>query len=119
MAIKKTTTTEKSTQKTTKPTEKKATRTAKPKRKEVDLSQSVLVINMTQGSLTYVAKKGTGYLELSEYLDSDYLTVEELKIMKSSARGMFDKGWLFVDDEDVVEFLELRNKWTLSYYLMS
>lgn len=43
--------------KTTKPTEKKTTRTAKPKRKEVDLSQSVLVINMTQGSLTYVAKK--------------------------------------------------------------
>ena len=65
---------------------------------------------MTQGSLTYVAKKGTGYLELSEYLDSDYLTVEELKIMKSSARGMFDKGWLFVDDEDVVEFLGIKKQ---------
>lgn len=110
MAIKKTTTTEKSTKKTTKPTEKKTTRTTKPKRKEVDLSQSVLVINMTQGSLTYVAKKGTGYLELSEYLDSDFLTVEELKIMKSSARGMFDKGWLFVDDEDVVEFLGIKKQ---------
>ena len=53
----KTTTTEKSTQKLLNLLKRKTTRTAKPKRKEVDLSQSVLVINMTQGSLTYVAKK--------------------------------------------------------------
>ncbi|MDK1672908.1 hypothetical protein QOK74_08480 [Staphylococcus saprophyticus] len=107
MAIKKVETTEPTTQ-TKKATTKKTTR--KPVRKEIDLQQNVLVMNMTQGSLTYVAKKGTGYLELGEYLDSDYMTVEDLQIMKNAARGMFEKGWLFIDDEEVVEYLGLSKQ---------
>ncbi|MEJ7218473.1 hypothetical protein [Staphylococcus gallinarum] len=111
MAIKKATTKEKSIEPTT--TEPKTTTTKKPRKpvkKEIDLKKSVLVMNMTQGSLTYIAKKGTGYLELGQYLDSDYLTVEELQIMKNSARGMFEKGWLFVDDESVVKHLGIQKQ---------
>ncbi|EPP4314961.1 hypothetical protein H2496_000989 [Staphylococcus pseudintermedius] len=55
-------------------------RTTKPK---LDLSQEVLVINMSQASFIYEARKGNGFLELDEYLDSDYMTIEDLQIMKT------------------------------------
>lgn len=93
----------------TKSTPKKAT----PKRqakKEVDLKQQVLVINMSQGSLQYSTNKGNGYLELSNYLDTDYMSVEDLQIMRNTARGMFTKGWLYVDDEEVVEYLGIKKE---------
>lgn len=80
-------------------------RTTKPK---LDLSQEVLVINMSQASFIYEARKGNGFLELDEYLDSDYMTIEDLQIMKNSNRGIFEKGWLFVDDEEAVEFLGIK-----------
>ncbi|AJC95743.1 hypothetical protein ACFDHY_06990 [Staphylococcus hyicus] len=93
----------KTTRKST--TTKRATKNTRPK---VDLSKEVLVINMAQASFTYAAKKGNGYLDLGEYLDSDYMTIEDLQIMKNSARSVFEKGWLFVDDEEAVEFLGIK-----------
>ncbi|EGQ3927957.1 hypothetical protein I0618_002454 [Staphylococcus pseudintermedius] len=93
----------KSTAKKTTTTTRK--RTTKPK---LDLSQEVLVINMSQASFIYEARKGNGFLELDEYLDSDYMTIEDLQIMKNSNRGIFEKGWLFVDDKEAVEFLGIK-----------
>lgn len=93
----------KSTAKKTTTTTRK--RTTKPK---LDLSQEVLVINMSQASFIYEARKGNGFLELDEYLDSDYMTIEDLQIMKNSNRGIFEKGWLFVDDEEAVKFLGIK-----------
>ncbi|WP_415408904.1 hypothetical protein [Staphylococcus agnetis] len=98
------TTPKKPTTRKTTPT-KRTTKTARPK---VDLSKEVLVINMAQASLTYAAKKGNGYLDLGEYLDSDYMTIEDLQVMKNSARSIFEKGWLFVDDEEAVEYLGIQ-----------
>lgn len=88
----------------------KAKPTPRTSRPKVDLKQEVVVINMQQGSLTYEASKGIGHLLLNTYLDSDYMTVEDLQIMKNTARGMFRKGWLYIDDEDVVKFLGLEKE---------
>lgn len=95
-------TTSTSSKSTTKTTTRKASR---PK---VDLSKEVLVINMSQASFIYTAKKGNGFLEFEEYLDSDYMTIEDLQIMKNSKRGVFEKGWLYIDDEEAVEYLGLQ-----------
>ena len=96
--------------------EKKATpkkAPAKPKRqakKEVDLKQQVLVINMSQGSLHYSTNRGNGYLDLGQYLNSDFMSVEDLQVMRNTASGMFTKGWLYIDDEEVVEYLGLQKE---------
>lgn len=102
----------KETKVATKKTPTKST-ASKPKRqvkKQIDLQQQVPVINMSQSSLHYSTKRGNGYLELDNYLDMDYMTVEDLQIMRNTARGMFTKGWLFIDDEEVVEFLGLKKE---------
>lgn len=88
---------------TAKPTAKKAP--AKPK---IDNDTEVLVYNNTTGSLKYVARKGNGYLELAEFMDSDYMTFEELQQMRNSPhKRMLEDGWIYVDDEDVLDKLNL------------
>lgn len=88
---------------TAKSTAKKAP--AKPK---IDNDTEVLVYNNTTGSLKYVARKGNGYLELAEFMDSDYMTFEELQQMRNSPhKRMLEDGWIYVDDEDVLDKLNL------------
>ena len=101
----------KETKEPVKKTQAKTARKASVKKavkKDVDLKTQVQVINMAQASLTYTAKKGNGFLQLDNYLDSDYMTIEDLQIMKNSARGVFEKGWLYVDDEEAVEYLGIK-----------
>lgn len=91
------------TKSTAKSTAKKAP--AKPK---IDNDTEVLVYNNTTGYLKYVAKKGNGYLELAEFMDSDYMTFEELQQMRNSPhKRMLEAGWIYVDDEDVLDKLNL------------
>lgn len=103
----------KETKEPAKKTQAKSTTTRKAPvkkaaKKEIDLKAQVPVINMAQASLTYSAKKGNGYLQLDNYLDTDYMAIEDLQVMKNTSRGVFEKGWLFIDDEEAVEFLGLQ-----------
>lgn len=107
MAIQKKETKEPVKKTQTKTTTRKAP-VKKAAKKEVDLQKQVPVVNMAQASLTYSAKKGNGYLQLDNYLDTDYMTIEDLQVMKNSARGVFEKGWLLIDDQEAVEFLGLQ-----------
>lgn len=95
--------TKSTTKSTAKTTPKKAP--AKPK---IDNNTEVLVYNNTTGYLKYVARKGNGYLELAEFMDSDYMTFEELQQMRNSPhKRMLEAGWIYVDDEDVLDKLNL------------
>ena len=107
MAIQKKETKEPVKKTQTKTTARKAP-VKKAAKKEVDLQKQVPVVNMAQASLTYSAKKGNGYLQLDNYLDTDYMTIEDLQVMKNTARGVFEKGWLLIDDQEAVEFLGLE-----------
>ena len=93
------------TRKTTaKKTENKPKTPAKPK---IDKDTEVLVYNNTSGRLVSSAKKGNGYLEFSEPMDSDVMTVEELQQMRNGHRKVLEDGWIYVDDEDVLDYLRL------------
>ena len=90
-----------------KSTAKSTTRKA-PAKPKIDNDTEVLVYNNTTGYLKYVAKKGNGYLELAEFMDSDYMTFEELQQMRNSPhKRMLEAGWIYVDDEDVLDKLNL------------
>lgn len=77
------------------------------KKKEITLDTRVEVFNNTTGKLIYSAKKGNGYLHLDSFMDSDVMTVEELQVLKNTARKFLTNGWLYIDDEDVLEYLRL------------
>ena len=72
-------------------------------------SDEVTVYNNRNITVLYEAKKGTGYLRMTSFMDSDTMTVEELKQMRNTSRGVLTKGWIYVDDEEVLDYLRLSD----------
>jgi len=80
---------------------------AKPEKKKVELDDLVACRNLTSGRLVYISKK-TGFEAVwSEYGDVEYLPVSELLTMKSSQPKFLKDPWMFIDDEDVADYLGL------------
>lgn len=96
---------------TTKKTAPKKTpaKTTAPKqeKREITGDTTVTVYNNTHGGLIYEAKKGNGFLSFEEFMDSDELTVDELQQMRNGHRRVLEEGWIFVDDEEVLDYLRL------------
>jgi hypothetical protein len=77
-------------------------------RKEIDLKMMVSCRNITSGSLIYVSKK-TGFEANWDKLDDEeYIEVSELLTMKSSQPRFLQEPWIMVDDDEVVDYLGLR-----------
>jgi hypothetical protein len=79
-----------------------------PKKKKIERDMSVPCRNLTSGRLTYISKKSGLETIWSEFGDEEYLEVAELLTMKSSQPKFLKEPWLFVDDEDVAEYLGLK-----------
>lgn len=89
-------------------TEENKTTTKKTSRAKVTPKTVVTIYNNTPGYLKYSAKKGTGFFELEETLDSDTITVEDLMQMRNSThKRVLEQGWIYVDNEDVLDYLNL------------
>lgn len=79
------------------------------KKKEISRDMLVPCRNITSGRLIYVSKK-TGIETIwSEYGDVEYLDVAELLTMRASQPKFLKEPWLFIEDEDVVEYLKLQD----------
>lgn len=79
-----------------------------PKKVEITRDMMVACRNLTSGKLIYVSKK-TGLETIwSNYGDEEYLDVGELLTMKSSQPAFLKNPWLLVDDEDVANYLGLK-----------
>ncbi|MGD7047080.1 hypothetical protein FZC83_02355 [Rossellomorea marisflavi] len=79
----------------------------KPQKKKVELDDVVACRNLTSGRLVYISKK-TGFESVwSEYGDVEYLPVSELLTMKSSQPKFLKDPWMFIDDEEVADYLGL------------
>lgn len=91
---------------TRKTTAKKVEPKVEPKR-EITLETEVEVYNNTSGLLVYSARKGGGYLHLDDFMDSDFLTVGELQQMRNTHKAALENGWIYVDNEEVLDFLRL------------
>lgn len=90
------------------PEEKVVVKKEIPKKKEINRDMTVACRNLTSGKLIYVSKK-TGLETIwSNYGDEEYMDVGELLTMKSSQPKFLKNPWLLVDDEDVAEYLGLK-----------
>jgi hypothetical protein len=89
--------------------EAKAPAKAAPKQKpQIDLKEMVPVRNITNGSLTYVSKKTGAEIHWSDFGAEEYIDVAELLTMKSGQPRFFNEPWVMIDDENVIEYLGLR-----------
>ena len=79
-----------------------------PQKKKIDRDTVVGCRNLTSGRLTYISKKTGMETVWSEFGDEEYLDVAELLTMKTSQPAFLKEPWLFIDDEDVVEYLGLK-----------
>ena len=79
-----------------------------PKKKKVERDDVVACRNLTSGRLVYISKKSGLETIWSEFGDVEYIDVAELLTMRSSQPKFLKEPWLFVDDEDVAEYLGLR-----------
>lgn len=89
--------------------ETKQEKPVKEEKRKITPETEVEVFNNTHGRLVYTARKGNGYLFLEHFMDSDVMTVEELQVMKNAHRKILTDGWIYVDDEDVLDYLRLGN----------
>lgn len=86
------------------PVEKKKS----PQKRKVERDTLVSCRNLTSGRLTYISKKTSMETVWTEFGDEEYLDVAELLTMKTSQPSFLKDPWLFIEDEDVVEYLGLK-----------
>lgn len=82
---------------------------AKRKSKQLDKNRRVPVRSVREGGLTYVSKSTGLTTTWSAYGDEQFMEVEELIRMKASSPTFLGRPWIVIDDEDVVEYLGLKD----------
>lgn len=98
-----------------KETDVKPTRKAK---KKLELNSMVACTNLTAGKLVYISKKQLGYeVVWNNPGDVDYIELSELVSMRNSQRAFFEKNWIGIEDDDVIEYLNIGKYYnnSLSY----
>lgn len=80
---------------------------AKKKRK-IERDELVTVMNYTTGKVVYQSKKTGAEWVFHEFGDTDEIEVNELVTMKNAHRRYLTEPWLFILDEDVVDYLGLN-----------
>lgn len=89
-------------------------------RKKIDKDTEVLVMNNTSGIFVYVCPKTRNEYTLSEFGDTVYMTIEELKVMSNQHKGILTKYWIVpievLDDnisiDEVIQYINMENYYT-------
>lgn len=77
--------------------------------KKTDPNESIRVVSLVTGRLTYESKRSLGYqVEWDGYLSENYMEFSELVNMRNSQRAFFEKMWILLD-EDILDELRVRH----------
>ena len=88
---------------------KKETVEPKPQKKQqIDRDSLISCYNLTSGKLTYISRKTGLQTVWSNYGDVEYIDFAELLTMKASQPKFLNEPWIFVEDEEVVNQLGLK-----------
>ncbi len=82
--------------------------TVRQKKVQIDRDELVRCRNITGGRLTYISKKTGLQVIWTEHDDYEEIDVGELLTMKSSQPKFLNKPWIVVEDEEVAEYLGLK-----------
>lgn len=78
-------------------------------KKKVTRDLEVECKNITNGTLVYVSKKTGAEYILEGYGATEIFDVGELITMKSSSPRILNEPWLLIEDDDVIDYLRLRD----------
>lgn len=78
------------------------------KKKQIDRDSLISCFNLTSGKLTYISRKTGLQTVWSNYGDVDYIEFAELLTMKASQPKFLNEPWIFIEDEEVVNQLGLK-----------
>ena len=74
------------------------------RRKQIPLDTMVACTNLFPGTLIYISRKQNGYeITWENQGDVDYLELGELVSMRNSQRAFFEKNWIGIDDDDILD----------------
>lgn len=88
--------------------ELKAVTTEKAKNARLDNEHLVQVRSITTARLIYKTREGIPYV-WSGFGEIHELPMSELRYMRAAQPAFFTKGWVFIEDEQVVQELRLDN----------
>lgn len=91
--------------------------TVRKKRVDVSRDLEVVFMNNCNGGYIYIDPRSQNRYEMTEYGDTDYITVGELLTMKNSHKVHLEKFWIYLLDvvsdtveiDDVIHYLGLDN----------
>jgi hypothetical protein len=78
------------------------------KRKQIDRDSLIACYNLTSGNLIYISRKTGLQTVWTNYGDVEYIDFAELLTMKASQPKFLNEPWVFVEDEEVVSQLGLK-----------
>lgn len=78
---------------------------------QIDRSEMIPVRSVCYGNLTYVSKRTGMITTWGEFGAIEWIEFGELITMKSSSPKFFTKPWIIIENEEVVEFLGLAQKY--------
>jgi hypothetical protein len=78
------------------------------RKKQIDLDREILCKSVVSGSLKYISKKNGMEVVWANYGDEQYVDATELVAMKASQPKFITEPWLYIDDEELVEHLGLK-----------
>lgn len=83
---------------------------AKEKKTQIRLDENMLVnvVSRVKGGLIYVSPRTRIPYQFDDYGYENVMELSELRSMLSSQRKFFERGWIEVLDEEVVEYLRLE-----------
>ena len=79
------------------------------KKRKVNKDDEVVCKNITNGTLVYVSKKTGAVWEMEGYGATEIFDVAELVTMKASYSRILTEPWMVIEDDDVIDYLGLRN----------
>lgn len=85
-------------------------KTSAPKKRKLNRTDLVPIMNYTTGQLVYESRTGQTWY-FTEFGDTDEIELGELVTMKNSQGRILNDGWLLILDDDAVEYLGLSKKY--------
>lgn len=97
---------------------------AKPNRRKVrkelpkiDLNELIPVISRNEGELFYKSTKTQQEVFWKAYGDLQHITFDEILNMRASQPRFIDDAWVVVDDDEVIEYLGLADKYDQFFHI--
>lgn len=79
------------------------------KKRKISKDEQVTCKNITNGTLVYVSKKTGAEWIMEGYGATEIFDVAELVTMKASHGRILTEPWMVIEDDDIIDYLGLRN----------